>query len=64
MRPRGTDPLQELAKLWRDMAKQGEHVVLPPNVTAELQLRALTYKAALAAGERIPHPGLMEFLAD
>jgi hypothetical protein len=56
------DPLQELARLWRDMARRGEHVVLPPTVTAELELRAMAYQAALAAGERIPHPALREFL--
>jgi hypothetical protein len=61
-RARGIDPLQELARLWRDMARQGEHIVLPATVTAELELRALTYRAALSARERIPHPGLREFL--
>jgi predicted kinase len=56
------DPLQELARLWRDVARQGEHVVLPATVTAELELRALAYQAALAAGARVLHPGLVEFL--
>lgn len=58
----GHDPLNELAKLWRDIARSGERVVLPTAVTEQLELRAMTYRAALAAGDRILHPGLIEFL--
>ena len=58
----GPDPLHELAKLWRDVARSGERVVLPPAVTEQLELRALTYRAALDAGERVLHPSLLDFL--
>jgi hypothetical protein len=57
-----SDPLQELTRLWRDAAANGERVVLPPGVTEQLELRALAYRAALANGERILHPSLVEFL--
>jgi hypothetical protein len=57
-----SDPLNELARLWRDVAKNGERVVLPAAVTEQLELRAVAYQAALAAGERILHPSLIDFL--
>lgn len=57
-----TDPLHELAKLWRDVAQSGERVVLPEAVTQQLELRAMTYRAALAAGDRVLHPSLLDFL--
>jgi hypothetical protein len=56
------DPLNELARLWRDVAQNGERVVLPPAVTEQLELRALAYRAALANGERVLHPSLLDFL--
>jgi predicted kinase len=56
------DPLNELVNLWRDVAKSGERVVLPAAVTEQLELRAIAYRAALAAGDRVLHPGLLDFL--
>jgi hypothetical protein len=56
------DPLNELVRLWRDVARSGERVVLPAAVTEQLELRAIAYRAALAAGDRIMHPGLLDFL--
>ncbi|HZQ27048.1 MAG TPA: hypothetical protein VFA94_05050 [Acidimicrobiales bacterium] len=56
------DPISELARLWHLAAEQGEHVVLPPGVAQQLELRALAYREALAAGERILSPSLVEFL--
>lgn len=56
------DPVAELARLYRDAAAQGERIVLPPTVTEQLELRAIQYKAALATGERVLHPSLVEFL--
>ena len=56
------DPLFELAGLWREVADQGEHVVLPSSVTEQLELRALAFRAALGASERILSPSLLEFL--
>lgn len=61
MTPR-RDPVAELARLWRDVADQGEHIVLPRAVTEQLELRAIEYRAALATGERVLHPSLIEFL--
>ena len=61
MKP-GPDPVHELARLWSDMAKTGERVVLPAAVAEQLELRALSYRAALATRDRILHPGLIEFL--
>lgn len=56
------DAIAELANLWRHAAEQGERVVLPPAVAEQLELRALAYRDALAAGERILSPSLVEFL--
>ena len=56
------DPVSELARLWRDVAAQGERIVLPPAVAEQLELRAIAYRAALATGERVIHPSLIEFL--
>ncbi|MDQ1438249.1 MAG: hypothetical protein QOK43_1878 [Acidimicrobiaceae bacterium] len=56
------DPVHELARLWRDAASNGEHIVLPPAVTEQLELRAIAYQAALATGERVLHPSLIAFL--
>ncbi len=56
------DPVSELARLYLHAAEQGERVVLPPAVTEQLELRALAYRAALATGERVIQPSLVEFL--
>jgi len=61
MTPR-QDPVSELARLWRDAAAQGERVVLPRTVTEQLELRAIQYRAALATGERVLNPSLLDFL--
>ena len=56
------DPLDELVKLWREVAASGGKIVLPQTVTEQLELRAMAYRAALAAGERILQPSLVDFL--
>lgn len=56
------DPVNELARLWRDVAANGERIVLPRTVTEQLELRALAYRAALDAGDRVLHPSLVDFL--
>jgi hypothetical protein len=54
--------VSELARVYGQAAQQGERVVLPPAVAEQLELRALAYRAALAAGDRILSPSLVEFL--
>jgi hypothetical protein len=60
--PRSPDPVGELARLWRDAAAMGERVVLPSAVTEQLELRAIAYRSALGASERVLHPSLVAFL--